>query len=83
MDLKTKIILALRIKVLILLIILLIVFNTTAKTDCEACSFKINDKEYDAEGFFNLYHAKCLQKKNNLGVFIDFGNLTLENETSK
>jgi len=62
MDNKTKIIFLLRIILLVFLIYFLFIFNTSIKTDCEACSFNIKGKEYSALEFYNIYYDKCLVK---------------------
>lgn len=50
----------LRIILFVCLIIFWITFETTAKTNCEACSFEINNESLSAEEFFQLYHNECI-----------------------
>lgn len=66
MDKETKVIFTLRMVILILLISFFIIFNRTAKTDCETCSFEVEGEEYNADGFFNMYANKCLVKQTGL-----------------
>ena len=66
MDKQTKIIFGLRLILLVLLIAFLITFNRTAKTDCESCSFEIDEEDYSSEEFFNMYADRCLVKFNPL-----------------
>ena len=80
MNKKTKIILILRIILLICLIIFLFVFITTPKTNCQECSFKINNKTFSAQEFFQMYYDKCLVQ--NKFLEINF-TLDISNETGR
>jgi hypothetical protein len=59
-EYKRSLILLLRICILISLIIFLITFNTIPKIDCEACEFKLNDKDLNFEEFMKIYFSKCV-----------------------
>ena len=46
--------------ILILLIILLVNFIMTPKTDCQKCGFKINNTLYSIDEFMDIYYKECI-----------------------
>ena len=56
MEKENKIIFGLRIILLLSLIIFLIIFITTIKTDCQSCSFEVEDEVISASDFFQKYY---------------------------
>jgi len=60
MDKELKIMFLLKVLLLICLGIFFFVFITSVKTNCQACSFEIDNKLISVEEFFQLYHGKCL-----------------------
>ena len=60
MNKQDKIIFGLRTVLLCMLVIFLILFITSIKTNCQACSFEVGDKNISAEDFFQKYYDKCL-----------------------
>ena len=63
MNKQDKIIFGLRIVLLCMLILFLMVFINSVKTDCQACSFDVEDVTISAQEFFQKYYDKCLVKR--------------------
>lgn len=79
MNKEDKIIFILRLTILVLLVLFLIVFNKSIKTDCQDCLFEIDGELYDSQEFFNMYVDRCLSKKNiNLAEINITGQFTPE-----
>ena len=47
---------------LILATLLLFELVFLPKTDCQDCSFKINNTDYDISEFVEIYHKECIEK---------------------
>lgn len=64
MKKEIKIIFMLRFVLLCFLVIFLIVFLTYTKTDCQDCSFEVEDKDgISAVDFYQMYYDRCLVQK--------------------
>ena len=63
MNKQNKIIFGLRIVLLGMLILFLMVFITSVKTDCQECSFDVEDETISAQEFFQKYYERCLVKR--------------------
>ncbi len=75
MEKGMKIIFGLRIILLCSLIIFLIIFITTIKTDCQSCSFEVEEEDVSANDFFQKYYDRCLVSKNPFEESLNVSNL--------
>ena len=66
MEKEIKIIFGLRIILLCSLIIFLIIFITSIKTDCQDCSFEVEEETISASSFFQKYYDRCLVSRDPL-----------------